>query len=105
MQEDAQANTERIDGNQEGHIGGRGAVGPPKASVTRKSQSYSDFHDAVKATLGRGAGAGAGAGNKRHSRLDEGSEIKTELDFIDWYHNLEHDLLDASHDEYTLVTL
>jgi len=35
--------------------------------------------------------------------LKDESEIKTELDFVDWYHDLEHGLLDASHDEYTLV--
>ncbi len=80
---------------------GRGCDGPPKASLTRRSQSYSDFHDAVKATLG----LGTGSSEKRHSQLGESMEITTELDFVDWYHNLEHDLLDASHEEYKLVAL
>lgn len=99
MQDDAEADIERTDGNQEGEMIGRGSDGPPKASLTRRSQSYSDFHDAVKATLG----CGTGKREKRHSQLGEGREIKTELDFVDWYHDLEHDLLDASHEEYTLV--
>ena len=30
--------------------------------------------------------------------------IKSELDFADWYHDLEHELLDSSHDDYTSVT-
>ena len=30
-------------------------------------------------------------------------EISTELDFLDWYNELETGLLDASHDEYKLV--
>lgn len=35
--------------------------------------------------------------------MKDESEIKTELDFVDWYHDLEHGLLNANHDEYTLV--
>ena len=27
--------------------------------------------------------------------------LKTDLDFADWYHGLEHGLLEASHDDYT----
>ena len=46
-------------------------------------------------------GKGAGIRERRPSHLDEKKEIKTELDFVGWYHDLEHDLLNASHDEYT----
>lgn len=99
MQDDAQADIERTDGNQEGDIIDRNCDGPPKASLARRSQSYSDFHDAVKATLG----LSTGNSEKRHSQLGENTEITTELDFVDWYHNLEHDLLDASHEEYKSV--
>ncbi len=101
MQEDALADIERADGNEESHTAGRGSTGPPKASLTRRSQSYSDFHDAVNAVLGRGSGSK----ERRYSQLEEKKEITTELDFVDWYHDIEHDLLDASHEEYTSVVL
>ena len=96
MQEHAQADIERTDRNQEAYTAGKSSVGPPKASLTRRSQSYSDFHDAARAVLGRDAISS----QKRHSQLGETKDIKTELDFVDWYHDLEHDLLDASQDEY-----
>ena len=102
MQEDAQADSERADGAVEGPVAGKSSTGPPKATLTRRSQSYSDFQDAVHAVLGRGAVAK----ERRYSQSEENKkEIKTELDFVDWYQDLEHDLLDASHGQYTLVAL
>ena len=101
MQEDAQADVERADAIEEGYAARKDSVGPPKASLTRRSQSYSDFHDAATAVLGQRADVK----ERRQSQLEERKEIETELDFVDWYHDLEHDLLDASHDEYTLVVL
>lgn len=65
--------------------------------MARRSQSYSDFHDAARAVLGH---------DTRKSRrasdvVERDAGIDTELNFIDWYHDLEHDILDASHEEYT----
>lgn len=69
---------------------------PPEATLTRRSQSYSDFHDAARAVLGRPDSV-----TRRGSDvLARSTEIKNELDFVDWYNDLEHGLLDASHDEY-----
>ena len=70
--------------------------GPPKATVARRCQSYSDFHYAVKAIFSQ---EGRGLLRKPPHAKDE-TDIKTELDFADWYQDLEQDLLDASHDEY-----
>ena len=97
MQEHAPADIERTDDIRGSHTSGEGSVGPPKASLTRRCQSYSDFHDAATVVLGRGANTST----RRHSQLRETSGIKTELEFVDWYHGLENDLLDASHEEYT----
>ncbi|KAL8831173.1 MAG: hypothetical protein Q9191_001015 [Dirinaria sp. TL-2023a] len=79
------------------------SISPPKATVARRSQSYSDFHYAVHAVLGQK--------EKKSRRLssqskeednDEGERgIKNELDFEDWYRDVENGLIDASHDEYT----
>lgn len=77
---------------------------PPKATLSRRSQSYSDFHDAVKSVLG---GGGSGKAICRHQQQQQQQvnekKIVTELDFLDWYNELETGLLDASHDEYMLV--
>ena len=48
-----------------------------------------------------------GAG-KDFSKDDEKVEergIISELDFADWYNDLEHELLDSSHDDYASATL
>ena len=63
--------------------------GPPKATVARRAQSYTDFHYAAKAVL------------KGNGKREEDKGIQNELDFADWYETLENDLLEASHDPYT----
>ena len=65
--------------------------------MTRRSQSYSDFHYAAKAVLGKDAGRP----RRGSAILENSTEIKTELDLVDWFHDIEDDLLDASHNEYT----
>ena len=43
---------------------------------------------------------------KDRSKSDEKTEeknITSELEFADWYNDLEHELLDSSHDDYTSV--
>lgn len=65
--------------------------------MARRSQSYSDFHDAARAVLGQDTKKA----RRGSDVVERDTEIKTELDFIDWYYNLEHGMLDASHEEYT----
>ena len=75
---------------------------PPEATLIRRAQSYSDFHDAVKAVLGQDAsvqGRHKSGGQENYGD----TTIKSELDFVDWYNDLEQELLDSSHDDYTWV--
>ncbi|KAF2144526.1 uncharacterized protein K452DRAFT_349625 [Aplosporella prunicola CBS 121167] len=69
--------------------------GPPKATVARRAKSYSDFYDVVRAHIKKERGLEK---QKRRSR----EQLKTELDFAQWYNGLSDDLLDASHAEYQL---
>lgn len=71
-------------------------IGPPKATLTRRSQSYSDFHDAVHAVLG----PNGKSSEKSTSNTKDEVEFESDLDFVDWYHGLEHELLDACHNEH-----
>lgn len=95
IQEDVQADARLTDGNPNIIEADEAPKGPPKATISRRAQSYSDFHDAVRAILGRDATP------TKDTQHGEGNKLETELDFVDWYHNLEHGLLDASQDEYT----
>lgn len=102
MQEEAQADTGRIDGHET--ILEENATGipePPKATLKRRAQSYSDFHYAVKAVLDQDAANSKADGD---SKLGERT-IETEVDFLDWYNDLEAELLDSSYDDYTFVPL
>ncbi len=69
--------------------------------MSRRSQSYSDFHDAVKAVLVPG---GKTKGKPSSDVKNEG-DFESDLDFTDWYHGLEHELLGACHTEYQLENL
>ena len=70
---------------------------PPKATLSRRAQSYSDFHYAITALLG-------GETSKAQSDLIPiEKDIKSDLDFSDWYDGLEDELLEASHEEYKYV--
>lgn len=108
MQEEFQADAHRLGG----HNGGLGSTqeptGPPKATLARRAQSYRDFHDAVKAVLGPVDGGKAESAPKgsQKSRDAEGTKseekaIQSELDFAGWYNELERELLNSSHDDYT----
>lgn len=99
LQEDVQANIDRA--GQKNVLGTvRESIDPPKATLTRRAQSYSDFHDAVKAVLDKNADP---LRRKEGEEESYGKEeyLETDLDFSDWYHDLELELLDLSHDEYT----
>ena len=93
MQEDAGANGDLLGGNNAARETVQESIGALKATVARRAQSYSDFHDAVKAVLGGDA--------KASKNADKGLEdIKDDLEFYDWYDGLESDILEASHNDY-----
>lgn len=98
MQEDSHADVEPIEGDGQASEPVLKNIGPPKATLARRSQSYSDFHDAVRAVLSNDVSENEGS--KRPKCTED---IKNNIDFVDWYHELEQDLLDASHDEYRYV--
>ena len=78
--------------------------GPPKATLSRRAQSYSDFHDAVKAVLGQDVAPTRIARDEPHDEHKIGEkDINSDLDFVEWYNGLEQELLDSSHDDYTSV--
>lgn len=74
--------------------------GPPPATVARRAQSYSDFHDAVVAHT------------KRERKLERKKSLgnafrpehslQSDLDFANWHNTIEDELLEESHQEYTL---
>lgn len=67
--------------------------GPPLATVARRAKSYSDFYDVVRAHLKK---------EKDLERKKSQENISNELEFAEWYGGIEEELLDASHDEFTL---
>ena len=84
-------------------------TGPPKATLERRAQSYTDFHHAVTAVLGKDERPWRRNSTNR-SRMDEGEihtnlehDVHDDLDFADLYNDLEPSLLASSHDEYTYV--
>ena len=101
-QEELQANTGRVDEHSAvlDTIGEYN--GPPEATFIRRAQSYSDFHDAVKAVLGQDASVQEKEKDRGHE-IYEDKVIKSELDFVDWYNDLEQELLGSSHNDYTWV--
>ena len=69
---------------------------PPPATVARRAKSYSDFYNVVRNQV------------KRENRLEKSrkksrQDIRTELQFADWYDARREELLDASHEEYKYV--
>ena len=102
VQEEIQANTGRVDEHSAvlDTIGEYN--GPPEATLIRRAQSYSDFHDAVKAVLGQDASVQEKEKSRGHESHGD-TVIKSELDFADWYSALEEGLLDSSHNDYTWV--
>ncbi|KAL8883437.1 MAG: hypothetical protein Q9215_008231 [Flavoplaca cf. flavocitrina] len=93
--EDPQANERTLDVIGEAITDTRHNAAPPKATLTRRAQSYSDFHDAAKAVLDTEHSPGREKGNGEYQ------SIKDDLEFMNWYDDLENDLLDASHEQYT----
>ena len=69
--------------------------GPPTATLSRRAQSYSDFHYAVEAVLGPRAER-----EKGKAKSEDAKKVLNELDFEDWYEQVEDGLLEASYDRY-----
>lgn len=74
-------------------------IGPPSATIARRAQSYSDFHDAVVAHVRKERKS-----VKRKKSLDDRQEpegvLQSAIDYATWSFDLEDELLDASHEEY-----
>ena len=70
--------------------------GPPKATIARRAQSYSDFHWAIQATFG----PEHKAPRKRRSQVLIRDTIKSETDFLNWYQEAEERVLNGGDDEY-----
>ena len=105
MQEDIQADTGRLDRLVDVPEAPHQVARPPKATLSRRAQSYSDFHDAVKAVLGQDvASKGSGKEISKDDKNIEESDITSELDIAAWYNGLERELLDSSHDDYASAT-
>ena len=75
-------------------------TGPPEAKLKRRAQSYSDFHDVVKAVLGKDAVFKESRAANGEQQIEPKPGIKNELDFVDWYHQVEHELLESSSNDY-----
>ncbi|KAL8904159.1 MAG: hypothetical protein Q9207_003451 [Kuettlingeria erythrocarpa] len=94
--EDTQANDRSLESIGESATETRSDDGgPPKATLSRRAQSYTDFHHAARNILAKDSGLEKKKGPKGHEA------IANDLEFAEWYDSLEKDLLDASHEEYT----
>ncbi|KAI4183792.1 MAG: hypothetical protein L6R41_005190 [Letrouitia leprolyta] len=94
--EDAQANDRALEPISEASTQAtQKDAGPPKATLSRRAQSYTDFHYAAKSVLRKDVSP------KQEKAAENVQLMKDDLDFADWYNGLENDLLEASHDEYT----
>ncbi|KAF2661605.1 Sec34-domain-containing protein [Lophiostoma macrostomum CBS 122681] len=69
--------------------------GPPQATVARRAKSYSDFYNVVRAHLKKEK-------DKELEQKKSREHITTDLDFAEWYGDINGDLLEASHEEYQL---
>ncbi|OJD34630.1 golgi complex component cog3 [Diplodia corticola] len=71
--------------------------GPPQATVARRAKSFSDFYDVARAHLKKERDL-----EKLKLKKRSRDQLRTELDFGDWYNGISDELLDASHEEYQL---
>lgn len=91
MQEDIGANASLIGAHDGASTTAKEDRGPPKATLIRRAQSYTDFHYAARAVL-------KGTGREETGKHAKG--IQNEMEFADWYDSLENELLEASHDQF-----
>jgi conserved oligomeric Golgi complex subunit 3 len=98
LQEDPQADNAPVEGIADLLEDAEQDNGPPQATVARRAKSYSDFYDIVTAHLKK----------EREQERDKQKKkprehIKTELEFAEWYDEVSHELVDASHETYQCV--
>ncbi|KAL8710472.1 MAG: hypothetical protein Q9220_004904 [cf. Caloplaca sp. 1 TL-2023] len=93
--EDSQADLRTLDSINETLSSPLKDAGPPRATLTRRAQSYSDFHHAATAVLDQDITSIKARGRRSIENIQD------DLGFADWFDALEDDLLDASHEEYT----
>lgn len=74
--------------------------GPPQATVARRAKSFSDFYDVARAHIKKERDL-----EKQKLKKRSRDQLKTELDFGDWYNGISDELLDASHEEYQYALL
>ncbi|KAI4132458.1 MAG: hypothetical protein LQ338_000678 [Usnochroma carphineum] len=92
--EDTQANDRTLEPIGELFASASRDASPPKATLSRRAQSYTDFHHAARSVLDKD-------NSFKQKKATKGYEaIKDDLGFADWYDSLEDDLLDAGHEEY-----
>ncbi|KAF2800845.1 Sec34-domain-containing protein [Melanomma pulvis-pyrius CBS 109.77] len=100
---DGQADVERVGGIPElAEDAPDKANGPPMATVARRAKSYSDFYNVVRAHLKKEKDKEKDHQLPEHKREQHHGHIATELEFAQWYGRLGDELVDASHDEYSL---
>lgn len=95
MQEDPQADSAPVEGIADLLEEPEQDNGPPQATVARRAKSYSDFYDIVTAHLKKERDQ-----QKEKLKKRPREHVKTELDFMGWYHEFGPDLIDASHGTY-----
>ena len=74
------------------------SIGPPVASVPTRAQSYSDLRNVVSQNLP--ATPGPARKSSIGSNKDLNDSLKSALEYDEWQHTLEDELLDASHEDY-----
>lgn len=70
---------------------------PPKATLVRRAQSYSDFFEAAQAYIPQEDRL------KIHEALDVAGVVEESMSLECRYDNFENDILDSSHEEYKSV--
>ncbi|KAL9024044.1 MAG: hypothetical protein Q9196_006803 [Gyalolechia fulgens] len=93
--EDSQANGRALEPIGEASAQSTPDTGPPKATLSRRARSYTDFHYAAKRVLQKDDSP------KQKKAAENDELIKDDLGFANWYNGFENDLLEASHEEYT----
>ncbi|KAF1920329.1 Sec34-like family-domain-containing protein [Ampelomyces quisqualis] len=67
--------------------------GPPPATLARRAKSYSDFYAAARAHLKK---------EKAVAKKKAPRHLGTELEVAEWCRGIHEELLEASHEEYTI---
>ncbi|KAH7394142.1 Sec34-like family-domain-containing protein [Phaeosphaeria sp. MPI-PUGE-AT-0046c] len=67
--------------------------GPPPATVSRRAKSYSDFYSVVRAHIKK---------EKALEKKKSQENLHTELQLAEWCSGINEELLEASHEEYSM---